>query len=416
MASPNDFFVQPGNDASQALSGLSSTLSQMRQDKERQRLRDEQAAKEQRIQERFVAAKTAAQEALSSGDPDKMAQVTLEYPEIGQGLSQAFGIVDADKKQKASSFVSALLNNPDQADQIYQSRIEEIQARGGDPRDTIRSYEAYKANPQGEAKNLQFMWAAMDKDSYGAFRDEQKAAAKAAAEEAKIARDDARFAQSEAGKDRRAALSAGDRALDREIKVLTAKQNAEMNDLKRQELGIKIEEKQAKLQDSVNKQQQAAESTVATFDQAIGSADRLLSHPGLEKAVGIRSALPTIPGSDAADFEAELDTLKAQTFLPQVAALKGAGALSDAEGKKLSDSIGALSTKMSRPAFEASLARVRDTLDSAKQRAAKKSPLRAASAAPSDGIPRPTTEAEYNAMPSGAIFIDPDDGQTYRKP
>ena len=28
----------------------------------------------------------------------------------------------------------------------------------------------------------------------------------------------------------------------------------------------------------------------------------------------------------------------------------------------------------------------------------------------------PTTEAEYNALPSGALFIDPDDGKTYRKP
>lgn len=29
---------------------------------------------------------------------------------------------------------------------------------------------------------------------------------------------------------------------------------------------------------------------------------------------------------------------------------------------------------------------------------------------------RPTSDAEYDALPSGALFIDPDDGQTYRKP
>lgn len=29
---------------------------------------------------------------------------------------------------------------------------------------------------------------------------------------------------------------------------------------------------------------------------------------------------------------------------------------------------------------------------------------------------RPTTEAQYNALPSGALFVDPDDGRTYRKP
>lgn len=40
-----------------------------------------------------------------------------------------------------------------------------------------------------------------------------------------------------------------------------------------------------------------------------------------------------------------------------------------------------------------------------------------ASDAPDTGEPaKPTTEAEYNALPSGATFVDPDDGKTYRKP
>lgn len=32
------------------------------------------------------------------------------------------------------------------------------------------------------------------------------------------------------------------------------------------------------------------------------------------------------------------------------------------------------------------------------------------------GVARPTTDAEYNALPSGSLFIDPDDGKQYRKP
>lgn len=34
---------------------------------------------------------------------------------------------------------------------------------------------------------------------------------------------------------------------------------------------------------------------------------------------------------------------------------------------------------------------------------------------PYTGPARPTTDAEFNALPSGALFIDPDDGKTYRK-
>lgn len=125
----------------------------------------------------------------------------------------------------------------------------------------------------------------------------------------------------------------------------------------------------------------AKESAAATFDQALSSIDTLAGvpgdksrpeHPGLKETFGtFNSLMPTRPGSDSADFQARLDTLRAQTFLPQVAALKGTGALSDAEGKKLSDSVGALSTKMSENEFRKSLAEVRQTLQSARERGLK---------------------------------------------
>jgi hypothetical protein len=35
---------------------------------------------------------------------------------------------------------------------------------------------------------------------------------------------------------------------------------------------------------------------------------------------------------------------------------------------------------------------------------------------PAQNIARPSTEEEFNALPSGAMFIDPDDGKQYRKP
>ncbi|EJX6082529.1 acyltransferase, partial [Salmonella enterica] len=100
------------------------------------------------------------------------------------------------------------------------------------------------------------------------------------------------------------------------------------------------------------------------FSTALDSLNEIEQSPGLSKAVGIRSAFPTVPGSDAANFEARLDTFKAQTFLPMVQSLKGMGALSDAEGKKLSDAVGALSPKMSEKAFRDSIGKIRNQLES----------------------------------------------------
>ncbi len=39
-----------------------------------------------------------------------------------------------------------------------------------------------------------------------------------------------------------------------------------------------------------------------------------------------------------------------------------------------------------------------------------------AAAPAKSGVAQPQSQEEYDALPSGALFVDPDDGQTYRKP
>lgn len=202
--------------------------------------------------------------------------------------------------------------------------------------------------------------------------------------------------------------------------------------------------KQQQLAQNTVSQQQAAQDRnrgqagqVATIDQALSSVDSLLGtrvdpknpngkrldeDPGLEGAVGLSSIFPTVPGSKSADFEARLDTLKAQSFLPQVALLKGAGALSDAEGKKLSDSIGALSPKMSEEAFRKSLADIRSTFAASRDRLgaptgsaqANGANTPATSTPAASAIPTITSKAQADALPAGSVFIGPD-GKQYRK-
>lgn len=96
--------------------------------------------------------------------------------------------------------------------------------------------------------------------------------------------------------------------------------------------------------------------------QALDQAGMLYSHPGRISGTGVSSWMSNIPGTDAKGFKANLDTFKAQTFIPMVSALKGMGALSDAEGKKLSDSVGALDPSMKEAEFANSLKRISKTL------------------------------------------------------
>ena len=135
-----------------------------------------------------------------------------------------------------------------------------------------------------------------------------------------------------------------------------------MGGLRQQGLADKKEEKAAK-----ETAQKAG--VVASFDGALETLDRLATHPGKEAAVGFGGKTTSmIPGTNAAGFASQLETFKAQVFLPQVQALKGMGALSDAEGKKMSAAVGALDQSMKPSEFDAQLGIIKNDLKKARAR------------------------------------------------
>lgn len=112
--------------------------------------------------------------------------------------------------------------------------------------------------------------------------------------------------------------------------------------------------------DAIKTQQQ--EQARISAQQVLDQAANIYSHPGRKAGTGASSFVSKIPGTDARGFQANLDTFKAQTFVPMVSALKGMGALSDAEGKKLAESVGALDPSMPEAEFEKSIKGVTKTL------------------------------------------------------
>lgn len=157
-----------------------------------------------------------------------------------------------------------------------------------------------------------------------------------------------------------------------------------------------------------------SQSALDAFDRAIGTADRLKKHPGLSSAVGVKGLGGgllggwVVPGTDAADFNAELDAMKAQVFLPMVQSMKGMGALSNAEGEKLTAAIGALSPKQSEGQFKASLNRIIGDLQTYKKRG-----MAGGGATPAPVRVRSIQEA--NALAPGTFYIRPTDGKLMRR-
>jgi hypothetical protein len=116
--------------------------------------------------------------------------------------------------------------------------------------------------------------------------------------------------------------------------------------------------------------QETAESAAAQANaqreidtqSALDDIGELIAHSGRKAATGKSSFVSVVPGTKAYDFAAKLDTFKAKTFVPMVTALKGMGALSDAEGKRLQAAVGALDPSMSEEAFVKELEKVAGTL------------------------------------------------------
>lgn len=120
----------------------------------------------------------------------------------------------------------------------------------------------------------------------------------------------------------------------------------------------KIPERALKLQEEIQKQQDVTDkraSAVDTAENALRQTKELLSHPGLSDYVGAtwKPGARFIPGTNASDFEARLDQIKAGAFTQGIQQMKGMGALSDAEGKKLDALMARMNKGQSEVEFKA---------------------------------------------------------------
>lgn len=112
------------------------------------------------------------------------------------------------------------------------------------------------------------------------------------------------------------------------------------------------------------------------LDKALATAQKLKTMRGKSGAVGARglAAIPEyfggkpLPGTDEADFAREAQTLVSQISLPNLSMMKGMGALSDAEGKRIEAASTSLSRDMSEPQWDAELDNVIATLQGAQAR------------------------------------------------
>lgn len=97
------------------------------------------------------------------------------------------------------------------------------------------------------------------------------------------------------------------------------------------------------------------DQALAEAQNAISVIDQMVSHPGLDYAVGASSMLPIIPGTPAADFDALARQLEGKAFLQAFETLKGGGQITQIEGEKATAAMARLSRAQTEAEYKASL-------------------------------------------------------------
>ncbi|ELH3986897.1 phage DNA ejection protein [Salmonella enterica] len=344
-----------------ALQGLSGIAGVFQQEK--------QAQRQNEFQQAYA-------NAYASGDRGALRQLATQYPDQIESVRKGMGFIDEDQRNSIGTLAAGARlasSSPEAMQSWLQNNAKELTRVGVDPNNVVQMYQQ---NPSGFGEFVDHLgMAALGPIDYFNVQDKMAGREIDRGRLAETIRSNqAGEALQQRGQDitvRGQNISAQNAALSREIqraelqdKVLDRQIARETNQIKLDELKQKQADVRQKAEIAKADRQASAQGAVDTFSTALDSLNEIEQSPGLSKAVGIRSAFPTVPGSDAANFEARLDTFKAQTFLPMVQSLKGMGALSDAEGKKLSDAVGALSPKMSEKAFRDSIGKIRNQLES----------------------------------------------------
>ncbi|EFV9011356.1 acyltransferase, partial [Shigella sonnei] len=342
-----------------ALQGLSGIAGVFQQEKQAQRQKEFQQA---------------YANAYASGDRGALRQLATQYPDQIESVRKGMGFIDEEQRNSIGTLAAGARlasSSPEAMQSWLQNNAKELTRVGVDPNNVAQMYQQ---NPSGFGEFVDHLgMAALGPIDYFNVQDKMAGREIDRGRLAETIRSNqAGEALTARGQDiqiRGQNISAQNAALSREIQRAELQEKALDRQIARESNQLKLEELKQKQADVRQKaeiaradRQAAAQGAVDTFSTALDSLNEIEQSPGLSKAVGIRSAFPTVPGSDAANFEARLDTFKAQTFLPMVQSLKGMGALSDAEGKKLSDAVGALSPKMSEKAFRDSIGKIRNQL------------------------------------------------------
>lgn len=159
------------------------------------------------------------------------------------------------------------------------------------------------------------------------------------------------------------------------------------------------------------------ESAVGAISDAITSAKTMI---GNTTTGALGAGMRNVPGSRAYDLAATLETVKANLGFDRLQQMREASPTGGALGAVAVQELTALQSSLANLDPNQSPAQLKRNLESIEKhyagwlRAVRQANMQGAGQENSSAA-RPVTQADFDRLPAGSLYVDPDDGRTYRK-
>ena len=315
----------------------------------------EQQAQQQQQQQASIDAEAMAQlpELFKSGNHQGVADMFFKSPDITKRFLESQNIVTEADAKRETDLLTGLVTSTNPREYL-KSKIEQL-GETQDMSDEIAILESGMTDEQIRNSGLMGI-APLNKDLYENLSSAMQAGKPKPMTEYET--------QSIGVRQRANDL----RSQELKAKDLERKIASEKNQLQREKMEQELSETKRKIEKEKRETNAQKQEDLAVFDTSIETIDRIIESPGFNDAIGVRMpGVSEIPGTDAQFTISQIDTLKSQNFLSQIQKMRGLGALSEAEGKKVADALGSLNVNMSEKDFKKTLGIIKNILNKGKK-------------------------------------------------
>ncbi len=124
-------------------------------------------------QAKLAEGKMAMQSAFDSGDPNAIADVMIQYPEMSQTAQNAMQFKNDATRENMIGSAREITINPSGAEEVLTKRIQMLSDRGVDPTETILALKEYQENPEGFLANARNTFAIYDPKGFQSYQSAQ---------------------------------------------------------------------------------------------------------------------------------------------------------------------------------------------------------------------------------------------------